>query len=328
MEARLVRYKDLIPCRSAFIDTRTPGSQQKENFTVIGPGVAENPEQHVHIGEPHGFNIGAARQPPGCVNSQHSHETAEVFIVHSGRWGFHLGADANDGTVEIGPGDIISIPIHVFRGFSNIGDETGFMFAVLGGDDPGRVTWAPYVFDQAQAHGLVLLESGRLIDTAKGEAIPVDANPMPPTTAEDVAALRQMTGEDLEKCVVREADIGTIECHPLEQCPGLFEAPLIGADSDPDRLPAGRMDWSHGFHVRRLRLASGASTPVFRREEPEVLMLHRGEMVIDCDDTQITLRAGDTFTTPVNSPRRYTNTQTQDALAFVVRGTDHPAGYR
>ena len=77
MAARLVRYADLIPCRTAFIDTRTPGSTEKENFTIIGAGVSENPDQHVHITEKHGFNIGAARQPFGCVNSQHSHDTAE-----------------------------------------------------------------------------------------------------------------------------------------------------------------------------------------------------------------------------------------------------------
>ena len=58
LEDRVVRYRDLEPCTNAFIDTRTPGSDTKENFTIIGPGVAENPEQHVHIKEPHGFNIG------------------------------------------------------------------------------------------------------------------------------------------------------------------------------------------------------------------------------------------------------------------------------
>ncbi len=63
IEGRLVRYADLRPCTNAFVDTRTPGSDRKENFTIVGPGVSENPNQHVHIPEPHGFNIGAARQP-------------------------------------------------------------------------------------------------------------------------------------------------------------------------------------------------------------------------------------------------------------------------
>ena len=72
LESRVVRYADLKPCTNAFVDTRTPGSDRKENFTIIGPGVSENPNQHVHVPEPHGFNIGAARQPGGCLTSQHS----------------------------------------------------------------------------------------------------------------------------------------------------------------------------------------------------------------------------------------------------------------
>ena len=54
LENRIVRYADLRPCYNAFIDCRTPGSEAKENFTIIGPGVSENPDQYVHIAEPHG----------------------------------------------------------------------------------------------------------------------------------------------------------------------------------------------------------------------------------------------------------------------------------
>ena len=82
MEARIVRYGDLKPCRTAFIDTHTPGSDRKENFSIIGAGVSESADQHVHLREHTGFNIGAAGQPPHCVNSLHSHRTAEVFFVH------------------------------------------------------------------------------------------------------------------------------------------------------------------------------------------------------------------------------------------------------
>ena len=64
MEDRIVRYGELIPCKTAFIDAHTPGSDQKENFTIIGGGVSESPNQHVHIAIPHGFNIGAAGNLP------------------------------------------------------------------------------------------------------------------------------------------------------------------------------------------------------------------------------------------------------------------------
>ena len=37
LRARLVRYGELRPCTNAFIDFRSPGSDRKENFTIIGP---------------------------------------------------------------------------------------------------------------------------------------------------------------------------------------------------------------------------------------------------------------------------------------------------
>jgi hypothetical protein len=40
MEDRIVRFEDLVPCRTAFIDAHTPGSDKKENFTIIGGGVS------------------------------------------------------------------------------------------------------------------------------------------------------------------------------------------------------------------------------------------------------------------------------------------------
>ena len=38
MEKFIVRYDDLKPCKTAFIDAHTPGSNKKENFTIIGSG--------------------------------------------------------------------------------------------------------------------------------------------------------------------------------------------------------------------------------------------------------------------------------------------------
>ncbi len=57
MESRTVRYGDLQPCKTAFIDAHTPGSDRKENFTIIGKGVSESSDQHVHLTIPHGYNI-------------------------------------------------------------------------------------------------------------------------------------------------------------------------------------------------------------------------------------------------------------------------------
>lgn len=96
--------------RCSSIRVRREASRSKTSLTSISPGVAENPEQHVHIRIPHGLNIGGTRQPPRCVNSQHSHETAEVFIVHSGRRRFKTGHDGMGATIDLKRA--IPFPIH------------------------------------------------------------------------------------------------------------------------------------------------------------------------------------------------------------------------
>ena len=328
MRDRLVRYGELIPCRTAFIDTRTPGSEMKENFTIIGPGVAENPDQHVHIREPHGFNIGAARQPPGCVNSQHSHETAEVFWIHSGRWRFMTGEHGEDGEVVLERGDTISIPIHVFRGFENIGSDVGFMFAALGGDDPGRVTWAPYVFDDARKYGLVLLESGRLIGTPAGESAPMDEPAMPVTTADQVARLDRLDGAALERCVARySAANGGANSALASRAEGesVEESPIIGQPNGKENVAEAPLSWQHGFHLRRLGFDPGARLPLHSRLEEEVWTIHAGRLRICWGSEVLELGPGDVLTVPLGLTRAIENPGDQPAEAFVVRGGDSPA---
>ncbi len=328
MQARLVRYGELVPCRTAFIDTRTPGSESKENFTIIGPGVAENPDQHVHICEPHGFNIGAARQPPGCVNSQHSHETAEVFWIHSGRWRFMTGEHGEDGEVVLGRGDTISIPIHVFRGFENIGSGEGFMFAALGGDDPGRVTWAPYVFDDARKYGLVLLESGRLIDTEAGETVPGDEPVMPATTAGQVAELTRLDSAALESCVVRYGGAnGEADSALARNASGgrVHEQPIIGQANPQEGVSQAPLAWEHGFHLRRLKFEPGASLPAHSRREEEVWAIHEGNLRIAWGRESLDLAPGDVLTVPIGLERKIENPGPDPAEAFVVRGGDSAA---
>src|SRR3712207_9182649 len=119
MEARIVRYGDLKPCRTAFIDAHTPGSNQKENFTIIGGGVSESPDQHVHIRDTPGFNIGAAGQPPKCRNSLHSHRAAAGFFGLKGRWGLFWGRWGNPGGGRVEEGGILKLPTRHFRALAN-----------------------------------------------------------------------------------------------------------------------------------------------------------------------------------------------------------------
>ena len=322
LRARLVRYTELQPCTNAFIDARSPGSDKKENFTIIGPGVAENPHQYVHIREPHGFNIGGARQPPGCTNSLHSHNSEEVFIIHQGTWRFFWGEHGDAGEVVLAPGDSTSIPIHVFRGFENIGEDIGFMFAVLGGDDPGRVHWAPHVIIKARDFGLVLLDDGSLVDTTLGEAVPQGATVVHASTRKDIAYIRTPSLEEMQRRVVRLAALRSNPASPLASA-GVCEAAIIGTAPSADDFAAAPIDTAHGFTLRHLKLQIGASTPLHARDCAEVLLVHRGCVLWRNDKGEsVELNAGDTFTVPRGMPRRIEAVTA--AEVYVVRGGDDP----
>jgi mannose-6-phosphate isomerase-like protein (cupin superfamily) len=299
LEQRLVRYAGLRPCYNAFIDSRTPGSSEKENFTIIGPGVSENPQQFIHIAEAHGFNIGGARQPPRCVNSQHSHDTAEVFVVHSGHWSFNFGEHGDDARVQAGPGDVVSFPIHCFRGFENIGEDVGFLWSVLGGDVPGRVTWAPGVFDLARDYGLVLLENGNLVDRTRGETVPADAAPMPVTSPAQVAAMRVMSVADRDEVWVGAAALA-----------GRGEVPVIGPDAP---LPP-----ADGFTLSCLTLGAGDVSAQTAPDAPEVIFVQGGTLAVITPQATLTLGEGDTMTVPRRLARAYASEA--GACVFIVRG--------
>jgi quercetin dioxygenase-like cupin family protein len=327
MKGRLVRYSDLVPCKTAFIDARTPGSDRKENFCIIGPGVAESPGQHVHVKIPHGFNIGGARQPKGCLNSQHSHVSEEVFLVHSGAWAFRWGHDGKDGEVILRAGDVISIPVNVFRGFECVSDEESFLFAILGRDDPGHVTWAPYVFEQAKGHGLVLTEAGRLVDTAAGEKIPEGDAPCRPTSAEDIKTFRRMSLDEMNRCVVsaNEAALNG-ETALAASSIGVKEAPILGPASPAEGISAGKVSNRHGFHLRKIVFEPAGRIPPHSRTEEEVVFVQQGTITLFWGDRYLALAQGDTITVPKGLVRSWWATdRSVGATIFVVRGGDSPA---
>ena len=321
---RIVRYDELQPQTNSFIDRRTPGNTDQETFCVIGPGVIENKKRHfVHIGIPHGFNMGGARQSPGCSNSQHSHETAETFIVHHGTFTFYLGPNREDGELELTEGDVISIPMRVFRGFRNTGDSIGHLVSTIGENDPGQVTWAPYVFEEAKSHGLFLLESGNLVDTADGQILAEDAKLFPPTTEEDLKNFRRLTAGDMTNWIAFERDLSADDGSPLAG-EGVEECPVIGPANVLEGLSAAPISAPHGFHIRRVRMQSQADIPAHFRNEPEVIFVHRGELVIDIDDEKIFLRQGDYFTLPIGVYRSWRNPDAEQNNIHVVRGGNRP----
>ena len=312
MDDRIVRYGELVPCKTAFIDAHTPGSDQKENFTIIGGGVSESPDQHVHIAIPHGFNIGAAGQPPKCRNSLHDHNTAEVFFVLSGRWRFFWGRWGSAGEVVLEQGDIINIPTGIFRGFENIGTEYGMIMAILGGDDAGGgVHWAPQVIEDAADHGLILGENGKLYDQKKGQKLPDHISPMPVMQSEELAKRAELTTRDVvPNHVARFWDMFALsDSRPVN---------VIGENGLLRDKPGFEIDF-----ITRGSAIKNAESHHF----PSVLMPVRGHWRISWDGDSAVLAPGDTMSVPAELNHSIVPAVTGEAALYQVKGNADPAGH-
>lgn len=309
---RIVRYGELKPCRTAFIDAHTPGSDRKENFTIIGGGVSESADQHVHIRDTPGFNIGAAGQPPRCRNSLHVHRTAEVFFVHKGRWRFFWGLHGTAGEVVLEEGDIFDIPTGIFRGFENVGTDYGMIMSILGGDDAGGgVIWAPQVVEDAEAHGLVLSEQGKLYDTKRGERLPDGVGPMPPPTAEQLRAYPETPVEQVVPAYVgRYQDMVALSARGPARVIGARGALIL------DRP---------GFEVEFVGRTSLPPDPAVA-DTYQVLMVHRGHWRLGLDDGEEIIAPGDVCAVPPGTRHALEASMTGEAALFRVRPTGDPAG--
>ena len=311
METRIVRYGDLRPCKTAFIDAHTPGSDQKENFTIIGGGVSESADQHVHIVDTPGFNIGAAGQPPGCRNSLHVHRTAEVFFVLKGRWRFFWGRWGTAGEVVLEEGDVINIPTGIFRAFQNVGTDYGMIMAILGGDDAGGgVIWAPQVITDARDYGLVLGANGKLYDTKKGQSLPDGVRPMPLLTDAELTAFPEPTAAEVVPNHVARY-------HDMMALAGKKPASVIGK--------TGMLRDRPGFELGLV--ARGSSTLDFHtHDRASVLMPMRGHWRLVWPDGSAVLNPGDTCLVPADLPHAAVPSMSGEASLFHVVGTDDAPG--
>ena len=311
MDARIVRYGDMKPCKTAFIDAHTPGSDQKENFTIIGAGVSESPDQHVHIKETPGFNIGAAGQPPKVRNSLHVHRTAEVFFVLKGRWRFFWGRWGTAGEVILNEGDIFNIPTGIFRGFENVGTDYGMLMAILGGDDAGGgVVWAPQVIEDAREHGLILGANGRLYNTSAGQNLPDGIKPMAVLDDAALAAIPEpTTSEVVPRYIARFWDLMALS--------NTQPADVISAQ--------GALRDKPGFEVDFISRNSLAPTP-YQTPRHEILMPLHGHWRMAWQDGEAILNAGDTCAVPPNLPHSITPAVSGAAAMYRVRNTDDKPG--
>ncbi|MBV2361528.1 hypothetical protein KUH32_17325 [Thalassococcus sp. CAU 1522] len=326
-DARHVKRSDYRSCTVAFIDCKKPGSHLKQNYSIIGPGVTSSSEQVINLPEPHGFNIGAAAMPTGITNNLHIHFTAEVFMVYDGEYTFRWGSNGENEIVGR-PGDILSVPTWIFRGFTNTGAGDGWLFTTLGGDNTGGVIFHPDILREAAEYGLYLSRDNRLIDTSRGDPVPDDDVRMAPMSAQDVARLRSYSPRDMRQRVVKAEDRDYRPAfidRALDDC-GAEIAPVIGHGISQNRDHAAPITNPHGFSMEWLRLRPGQKVAPFVLADKMVVIPRQEGLRIalnDAADVALDLGGWDTVSVPGDVVRSFENTGDAEVEALVIVAGDH-----
>ena len=159
--SRTARFGELVASKQAFVDTRIP-EHERDIFNVIGQGVTEDPDLKPAIVAVEQFNITYIGADPSKGAALHAHSTVEVFIPMSGRWSVYWD-DEGEQEIILDAWDVVSIPVHVMRGFRNVGDSRCYLMAILGGIDAGKVSWAEEVLARARETGLAVDDAGSLL---------------------------------------------------------------------------------------------------------------------------------------------------------------------
>ena len=293
--ARLIKRTDMVACTMAFIDCKMPGSERKENYALVGPGVTQSRDQVVNLTEAHGFSLGVAAMPPGTVNNLHVHFTAEVFMIQRGTWTFRWGAEGRDGEVVGHPGDVVSIPTWIFRGFTNSGPEDGWIFTALGGDDTGGIIWHPSIIAQASEYGLYLKSDNMLVDTGAGTPRPDADALMPVLTPAEIAALPRYGADEMARRVVRAETRAWSAAALLDSgLPGHAAelAPVIGHGMTEDRAHAAPIGNPHGFSIEWLRIQPGHRVGRHRLAEKQVMIVFTGALEVRLNDGDAAVELG------------------------------------
>ena len=322
---RVIEPAEFVADKAAFIDVRLERSAGKASYSLIGPGVSQNPDQVVNLDVPHGFNIGAASMASGVVNSQHLHFTAEVFICTKGHWRVAVG-EHREQHLELEAGTIFSAPTWVFRGFENIGEDDGWMYTILGGDDTGGIIWAPGVLRAAAETGLYLRSDHTVIDAANGYAANDLVQPLEPA---QLVSVDRYSDQELADRAIQRRDLEwsdqALLSHVVDGHAGAM-APVIGHGMTEDRHHRAPITSAHGFSVEWLRLPPNSSTGLHRHQQEQVIILIDGcwEIAVNRAEHRLCSRPAQGSVASLNSGawRDLSNVGDADAHAVIVCATD------
>jgi len=294
MIERIAKFNELIPSTLPFVEGRLEGHKERKNYSIVGPGVAEDSEQSIKISKAHGYNLGAVSANPKNGSGLHSHTTAEVFLIYSGKWKFYWGVDGKN-EIILGKGDIISMPTNMFRGFENAGDEEGLIFVVLGNDDPGIITWIPKVLINAKETGLALLDDNSLIDLKKNK-IPTGKKLLEPISNDQLQKFDNYSLNEIEKFICRFDNQSKFQ-NDLDG--GIKLIQIIG-NQFCNQSYNPLIDQNTGFNLSILKSKNGQIKDLIFTK-PTIMFSQKGLWKIKIENDVFEINSKDTFSVPLNT---------------------------
>ena len=294
MIERIAKFNELIPSTLPFVEGRLEGHKERKNYSIVGPGVAEDSEQSIKISKAHGYNLGAVSANPKNGSGLHSHTTAEVFLIYSGKWKFYWGVDGKN-EIILGKGDIISMPTNMFRGFENAGDEEGLIFVVLGNDDPGIITWIPKVLINAKETGLALLDDNSLIDLKKNK-IPTGKKLLEPISNDQLQKFDNYSLNEIEKFICRFDNQSKFQ-NDLDG--GIKLIQIIG-NQFCNQSYNPLIDQNTGFNLSILKSKNGQIKDLIFTK-PTIMFSQKGLWKIKIENDVFEINSKDTFSAPLNT---------------------------
>ena len=294
MIERIAKFNELTPSTLPFVEGRLEGHKERKNYSIVGPGVAEDSEQSIKISKAHGYNLGAVSANPKNGSGLHSHTTAEVFLIYSGKWRFYWGVDGKN-EIILGKGDIISMPTNMFRGFENAGDEEGLIFVVLGNDDPGIITWIPKVLISAKETGLALLDDNSLIDLKKNK-IPTGKKLLEPINNDQLQKFDNYSLNEIEKFICRFDNQSKFQ-NDLDG--GIKLIQIIG-NQFCNQSYNPLIDQNTGFNLSILKSKNGQIKDLIFTK-PTIMFSQKGLWKIKIENDVFEINSKDTFSAPLNT---------------------------
>lgn len=165
MEGRIARFDTLKGASAGLPDMAHPeGARTLINVIGFKPP-ADEPGAHSPVGQSaaamaaipinEGFNLGFAKCKPGTGAFSHYHDTNETFMPLTGQWRFYYNEGPDEAHVDLGPYDVISMPVGIARRFTNItpGDPEAesLLLYVIAGDAP-KAEFTPKAMAKIEAH--------------------------------------------------------------------------------------------------------------------------------------------------------------------------------